>query len=38
MAAFPGARLHWFVGSGHYPIWDCPRDAAELILSAAQSG
>lgn len=34
MAAFPGARLHWFEGSGHYPIWDCPPQAAALILSA----
>lgn len=34
MAAFPKAHLHWFERSGHYPIWDCPREAAELILSA----
>ena len=34
MAAFPEARLHWFERSGHYPIWDCPNEAVELILSA----
>lgn len=32
--AFPGARLHWFENSGHYPIWDDPREAAEVILAA----
>ena len=34
LAAFPGARMHWFEGSGHYPIWDCPDEAAGLILDA----
>lgn len=38
MAAFPEARLHWFEGSGHYPIWDCPRESLELILSATDKG
>ena len=22
MAAFPGARLHWFDKCGHFPMWD----------------
>lgn len=30
---FPNATLHWFDGSGHYPHWDAPEEAAELILS-----
>ena len=33
-AAFPGAEIYWFGGSGHYPIWDCPRQASALILSS----
>lgn len=37
-AAFPEARLHWFEGSGHYPIWDCPLEATELVLSATGGG
>lgn len=36
-AAFPQAQLVWFEDSGHYPIWDCPERAAELILSATGS-
>lgn len=31
-AAFPDAAFHWFEGSGHYSIWDCPQQAVELIL------
>ena len=31
---FPGARLHWFEDSGHYPHWDAPDEAAELILTS----
>ena len=34
VAAFPGARLHWFENSGHFPMWDEPAEAAALILSA----
>jgi pimeloyl-ACP methyl ester carboxylesterase len=34
LAAFPGARLHWFEHSGHFPIWDEPDAAAQLILEA----
>lgn len=37
-AAFPGATLHWFETSGHYPIWDSPKEAAALILSATGGG
>lgn len=31
-AAFPSARLHWFSGCGHFPMWDRPRETARLIL------
>ena len=31
-AAFPDAAFHWFEESGHYSVWDCPEQAAELIL------
>lgn len=34
LAAFPGARLHWFDHSGHFPMWDEPDKAAALILAA----
>jgi pimeloyl-ACP methyl ester carboxylesterase len=33
-AAFPGARLHWFDRSGHFPMWDQPDEALALILDA----
>lgn len=33
-AAFPGARLHWFDHSGHFPMFDEPDAALSLILSA----
>lgn len=33
-AAFPSARLHWFDGSGHFPMWDQPEETAALILRA----
>ncbi len=36
-AAFPRARFHWFEASGHYPIWDCPQEAAEVILGGTAS-
>lgn len=32
VTAFPGARLHWFDHSGHFPMWDEPAEAAALIL------
>jgi len=31
---FPDARLRWFDGSGHFPQWDVPKEAARLILSS----
>lgn len=31
---FPGARFHWFEGSGHYSHWDAPEEATRLILTA----
>jgi len=31
-AAFPSARLVWFEGSGHFPIWDEPEKAVRVIL------
>lgn len=32
--AFPGATLHWFPRCGHFPQWDAPNEAVELILSS----
>ncbi|WP_460433017.1 alpha/beta fold hydrolase [Angustibacter speluncae] len=29
---FPDAALHWFERCGHFPQWDVPRDATQLIL------
>ncbi|WP_377642322.1 alpha/beta fold hydrolase [Oryzobacter terrae] len=29
---FPDAELHWFERCGHFPQWDAPREAAQLIL------
>lgn len=34
IARFPGARLHWFDRCGHFPHWDQPARASELILAA----
>jgi pimeloyl-ACP methyl ester carboxylesterase len=31
-AAFPTAALHWFERCGHFPQWDRPGEAAEVIL------
>lgn len=31
-AAFPTARLYWFERCGHFPQWDRPKEAAEVIL------
>jgi pimeloyl-ACP methyl ester carboxylesterase len=28
---FPSARLHWFEHSGHFPLWDEPRETVKLI-------
>ncbi|MGB3797858.1 MAG: alpha/beta fold hydrolase [Alteraurantiacibacter sp.] len=35
-AAFPQAAFHWIKGSGHYSIWDKPRDVADIILERAR--
>nr|WP_321112560.1 alpha/beta fold hydrolase [Halorussus salinisoli] len=31
---FPSAHLYWFEDSGHYPHWDAPDEATELILTS----
>ena len=31
---FPGARLHWFEGSGHFPHWDSPEETVSVVLGA----
>ena len=28
---FPSARLHWFNHSGHFPLWDEPRETVRLV-------
>jgi len=33
---FPDATLHWFERCGHFPHWDQPAEAAELILSSTR--
>jgi pimeloyl-ACP methyl ester carboxylesterase len=33
-ATFPGAELHWFEGSGHFPMWDTPMETVSVILDA----
>jgi pimeloyl-ACP methyl ester carboxylesterase len=33
-ATFPNAELHWFEGSGHFPMWDTPEETISVILSA----
>ncbi|WP_338739081.1 alpha/beta fold hydrolase [Haloplanus salilacus] len=33
-ARFPEARFHWFEDAGHYPHWDAPAEAVDLILTA----
>jgi pimeloyl-ACP methyl ester carboxylesterase len=35
-AAFPTAQLHWFEGSGHFPMWDAPVETVRVILDATQ--
>lgn len=32
VARFPGATLHWFDHSGHFPMWDQPAETAALLL------
>lgn len=31
--AFPDAQLHWFDRCGHFPQWDAPEEATQLILN-----
>jgi len=33
---FPDAALHWFDRCGHFPQWDAPREATELILASTR--
>ena len=35
-AAFPTAELHWFEGSGHFPMWDQPAETVAVILDATR--
>ena len=35
-AAFPHATLHWFDRCGHFPMWDRPRETAEVVLAATK--
>jgi pimeloyl-ACP methyl ester carboxylesterase len=35
-AAFPSAQLHWFEGSGHFPMWDAPAETVAVVLKATQ--
>lgn len=32
LALFPDAHLHWFEHCGHFPHWDVPAEAVNLIL------
>ncbi|MCZ2847990.1 alpha/beta fold hydrolase [Modestobacter sp. VKM Ac-2978] len=34
LEAFPDAELHWFDGSGHFPMWDVPAETVALVLAA----
>lgn len=33
---FPDASMHWFENCGHFPQWDVPGEAADLILSSTR--
>ena len=35
--AFPTATLHWFERSGHFPMWDQPRETVQTILDATDT-
>lgn len=37
MAEFPNAKLHWFESSGHFPMWDQPKETVRMILNATGS-
>lgn len=34
--AFPSADLHWLESSGHFPMWDMPKETVAVILAATQ--
>jgi len=34
MRLFPDARLYWFKHSGHFPMWDAPKETVRLILTS----
>jgi len=34
MAVFQGATIHWFERSGHFPMWDQPKETIQVILDA----
>jgi pimeloyl-ACP methyl ester carboxylesterase len=36
IAAFPSATLHWFERSGHFPVWDMPRETMAVILATTR--
>lgn len=31
-AMFPDAQLHWFNNCGHFPHWDSPQEATQVVL------
>ncbi|KAA3437863.1 alpha/beta fold hydrolase [Rufibacter hautae] len=33
LALFPDASLHWFSRCGHFPQWDSPEEAVQLVLT-----
>jgi pimeloyl-ACP methyl ester carboxylesterase len=37
MARFPQAKVHWFESSGHFPMWDQPKETVRMILNATGS-
>ena len=38
MAAFPTAKMHWFAESGHFPMWDQPKETIDVIRKATGGG
>jgi len=37
IAAFPKATMRWFAQSGHFPMWDQPRETVQVILDATSN-
>ncbi len=33
-ALFPGAHVYWFEQCGHFPVWDAPEEALQLIIAS----